>query len=469
MYLETSQLVHLAAALVATTVIFVAAYAAPFRVSVGILLALIPFQPIETSYGSANVLMTYVLAAALILRGRLRHMPTVWPMLAVLFAYLISVTQLPRAMYVSHGVEIVLLVSGFLVYVLAYNMAREAESPRFIVNLLVLMNLASVVYCLLQFTAAPGESLALFGIQELSTNRTRGGGDARLVGPFSEAGITAAYLMSMTLIVIYEALYSRRWRRAWLVGLASLNVAIIIATANRGSFLVLLASVPVFLYLFRAELGFARVVQILIASTALLAAMTAAIVTYTDYGQMPSRLETTTELEDGLPRTRAGVWPVAWESISEKPLLGHGPKLVQEAEQKRRSIHPEQLISPYPHNLYLYLLLTVGVLGTGCMLFFLLHIAWRIYHGARYGVFSTAYEKGWVLIGTLIVATFLVDELKIEFLRTGTVDYAHFVFALFGIFLGWADNARSMERVLRKDVMSRAALRPPLMASRTRL
>ena len=91
------------------------------------------------------------------------------------------------------------------------------------------------------------------------------------------------------------------------------------------------------------------------------------------------------------------------------------------------------------------------------------------------GYFSSEYERGWVLVGTIVIVAFLVDELKIEFLRYTTVDYGHFVFALFGIFLGWSDAARANAqaaamRSKSQDTAS-SVLRdlPPVMAGRSRV
>lgn len=440
MYLESAQLLQLAGALLAGIVIFVAAYAAPLRVSVALLLIIIPFQPVATSYGSANVVMTYVLAGALLMRGRLRYIPMLGAMLAVIFAYLVSMSQVPRSVYVLHGVEIIALTSGFLVFILAYNLVRDGVDGRRIINILAASNVLSLLYCTVQFTVAPGESLELFGIKELSLNENRGEGDARLVGPFGTPGITAAYFMTMTLILLYDAINSDGRRRAVISVIAVLNVAMIIATANRGSFIVLLAGIVGFLYLFRARLGFARIVQISTVATVALVLAGTVVVTYTSFGQMFNRLTKTAETEEGLPATRAVTWPIAWENIKAKPLLGHGPRLIQQHEMRFRKLPDEQLVTRYPHNLYLYLLVTVGVVGLVSMMFFLLTLIWRIYRGAHRGRFESEYERGLVIVGFLVAIAFLVDELKIEFLRSATVDYAHFMFAVFGIFLGFADN-----------------------------
>lgn len=451
MDLDSAQIIQLSGALLAAVVIFVAAYAAPLRISVAILLVLIPFQPIETSYGSANTVMTYVLFGALLIRGRLVYAPILGSMLLVVFGYLLSISQLPRSVYVLHGVEVIALVSAFLVLVLAYNLAREIEDPKFIINLLAVSNFLAVLYCVVQFGVAPGESLELFGSKEFTLNKNRGEGDARLVGPFGTPGITAAYFMTMSLILVHECIYSTAKRRIFLSGLAVANVAMILATANRGSFLVLLGGLLWIVYLFRKRLGAAGVIQIVTVSTVVVIGMASVVATYTDYGQMFDRLEKTTEFEEGVPSTRAFVWPIAWENIEKKPVLGHGPRILQQHELRFRRVPSEQLVSPYPHNLYLYLLVTVGVVGLACMLLFFGRVLYGLAKGAKYGAYSSDYERGLVSIGIIVVVTFLIDEIKIEFLRNGTADYAQFMFALFGLFLGWADRGCAKARTEQID------------------
>jgi O-antigen ligase len=444
MYLEPSQIFQLTVGLIGAILILVAAYAAPMRVSVGILLFMIPFQPIETRLGSVNVLMTYVLFAGLLLRGRLKHLPMLGPMLLLLFAYLVSIGQLHPALYFDHGMHLFFILSGLLVFILAYNVAREVDSPRYFLNVLIAANVLAVIYCLVQFSVGPGERMTFFGMSDLWMHRNRGAGDPRLVGPFGTPGITAAYFMSMTVMLAYEILHSRKNRRIALSVLAAANVAMIMATANRGSFLVLIASMIAFLYLFRRELGVMRAINILVAATVITAGTGALVTTHTEFGNMFDRLENVGEFEGGVPKTRGGVWPRAWEKIPDKLWFGHGPYLAQSSglERSGRNLHPEQLVMSYPHNLYLHLLLTLGIFGTACMLFFLLAITWRIHTGTRTGSFENTYKKGFVSLGVLIMAGFFLDQIKIEFLRQATIDYVHFVLALFGMFLGLADAAR---------------------------
>ena len=209
--------------------------------------------------------------------------------------------------------------------------------------------------------------------------------------------------------------------------------------------MVLIASMLGFLYLFRAELGVLRAIRILVASVIIIAATGVVVAAHTEFGNMFSRLERVGNLEGGIPDTRSRVWPAATEKIPDRLWLGHGPYLMQSRALQRSGpdVHPDQLSMSYPHNLYLHLLLTLGIVGTAAVLYFLLLATWRIYRGNKEGSFASEYERGLLILGTLLALGFFVDQMKIEFLRHTTIDYVHFVFGLFGIFLGIADRGRA--------------------------
>ena len=157
------------------------------------------------------------------------------------------------------------------------------------------------------------------------------------------------------------------------------------------------------------------------------------------------RLEETQFDQSGILDTRSAVWPRAWAAFEEKPLLGHCPNIEQERAFRCGSVHPDHLVLNYPHNLHLHLhlLVTVGVVGTLAFLVFFITALSRVLRARKTGKFAGEYERGLMLVGLIVLVGFLVDQLKIEFLRSGTVDYAHSVFALFGALVGWADDARA--------------------------
>src|SRR5690606_31122602 len=160
----------------------------------------------------------------------------------------------------------------------------------------------------LQLIAGAGEAFKPFGIQEFAFNRNRDPSDPRLVGPFDNPGSTAGYFTLMTLIYLVELMATASARRRLIQGLILANVAGIVATGNRASFLVLLAAFPVLLLTFRAELGSKRFFQYMTGGIAAVLVASALMAALTGFGNMFTRLERVTATEDGLPSTRAGTW-----------------------------------------------------------------------------------------------------------------------------------------------------------------
>jgi len=105
-----------------------------------------------------------------------------------------------------------------------------------------------------------------------------------------------------------------------------------------------------------------------------------------------------------------------------------------------------------PHNLYLFLLYTVGVVGL---------IAYLVFFGAMYGRFwrakryrsDDAFLNGIPRLAIVLLLVFLVDQLKIEFLRFKLNDAQHYLFSLWAMLLAFSDllvtkaNARKSESI----------------------
>jgi hypothetical protein len=54
------------------------------------------------------------------------------------------------------------------------------------------------------------------------------------------------------------------------------------------------------------------------------------------------------------------------------------------------------------------------------------------------------HPKMLVKAGVVVVGAFLVTQITLEFNRTGTLDYAQFILALMGLFVGVADRGASV-------------------------
>jgi O-antigen ligase len=300
----------------------------------------------------------------------------------------------------------------------------------------------------------------------LAFNRNRDPTDPRLIGPFDNPGTTAGYFALATVICLVELMYSKGGRRRLVVTLILTNVACILATANRASFLVLLASCPMLLFAFRTELGPKRFLQYMIGGIASVLIASATLAAFTGFGNMFRRLESVTQTEGGIPMTRAGTWPIAIEKIKRDPWFGEGPYYAGQELAKNTGMMPAQfedlsevvtIFDPYPHSLYLYLLRTVGILGLIAMLWFFAAVMLELRRAIRrpeVDAYSRAILKG----GTIMIGAFLVTQITLEFNRPATMDYAHYVLAVMGLLVGIGDRPPSASGPATEAISARGEL-----------
>ncbi len=283
-----------------------------------------------------------------------------------------------------HIIEMFQFFSCFVVFLLAYNFARLVDTEQSVMNLLVAMNILVAIYCLLQLVAGAGKAFVPFGIDVLAFNSNRDPSDPRLVGPFDNPGTTAGYFTLMSMLCAVELMFVSNGRRKVIQGLILANVAGIVATGNRASFLVLLAAFPTMLFVFRRELGARRFIKYLVGGVAALVIGSATIGAYSGFGNMYRRLTQVTETENGMPMNRAGTWTVALEKIERHPWFGDGPHFFRVEDAFMLRIMDvkfadlsdvESVYDPYPHSLYLFLLRTVGIVGLVAVLSFFAWVA----------------------------------------------------------------------------------------------
>lgn len=428
---------QLAVAALVAIVIFFGAFSASQKVAATVLLLLIPFQPVETRFFSANTLATYGVFIALLLRGSEIRLPMLPQIGVLLLCYLLSMALVHPSTYMQHTVYMVALVSAVLVLWIAYDLTVRHPNKFGAINLLIWMNVLIVVYCSIQLIMGPGTKLVFFNNPDFALMPVRR--DSRLTGPFGAAGIAAEYFVIMIYVVGYQLLSIRGGlQKNALLLLITANMLLLIATGNRGGFLTLIGAGLVFLWLFRMELGPKRVVGVITIGPLLLIIAAAIAIQYTDFGRLFDRL-VATEVEAGIPDTRLEVWPNAVREVRENLFFGHGPRLRFDGGDVGQSVGAHPYIR-YPHNLYLFLALTVGVIGLAGFLLFLI---WPVVRSIRliHSPFAESYYKGIAKLGIVLMTVIFVDQMKVSFMRMTMVDYWHFIFALIGILIGYCDRA----------------------------
>jgi O-antigen ligase len=286
------------------------------------------------------------------------------------------------------------------------------------------------------------ERFSLFGIQEFAIHQNRL--DQRLSGPFASVGLTAEYLALNVLLLAYLLIHERKKsRKTFLYGLMGANIAFLVATGNRGGFISLIAGGLLFLYLFRRELGFFRITSMALAGIIFLFIASVLIVTYTPFDRLYERIANT-KIEGGIPDTRREVWPDTWRMIKEKPILGHGPRLSRHNVDHVNLLTGKRGHVGYPHNLYLFILYTLGVVGLVAYLIFFSAIFFKLRKASGKSR-DNPLLAGIPKLGTLLIFVFLVDQIKVEFLRYHLGDYQHYIFMMFGLFVGFSDRMTKEE------------------------
>jgi O-antigen ligase len=142
--------------------------------------------------------------------------------------------------------------------------------------------------------------------------------------------------------------------------------------------------------------------------------------TFTRTGNLFERLSGTT-MKGLVPENRSIVWPDAWNRIFEHPFLGHGPSY---------SFLSGTHIYYWPHSLYLYVANNVGFFGLGVFLW-LLSTLFRITRPPTDDLRHPDLLQSYMIIARVQLVVFLVDEIKIEYLRNDI--YAAQVWMMFAL------------------------------------
>ncbi|MEO0421326.1 MAG: O-antigen ligase family protein [Pseudomonadota bacterium] len=442
--------IQLAFGLLGALSVFVASYALPERYPIALLVLMLPFQLIASRYGTLNVGMVYLTFAAFLFQGRLREVPYLLPTSLVVLAYLLSVATSIPSTYGQQVIYLFNVFSGFAFFYLLFNHFRRFPDPQFVLKLLIGLDVAVLLFFAVQITLG-FDAVNVFGVSEWSVGRNLED-KGRLLGPFGPAGPNAGFLVLQCLILGYALMrLPGLTTRALLVALLFANVAMLIATGSRGGFLALIFGAAMFLIVFRRTLGAARVITAFAAGAVSVVIAGLIIVTYTPFDTLFTRLAGT-EFQGLVPDSRSG-WFEVIERIPDALTFGHGPRIVLEYMTPR---FLREVYIGYPHNLYLFLLYSLGLVG------FIAWMAWFATAGLHW-LRASRWERAQDMasefprLGVVVLLTFLFDSMKIEFLRFQVVDYQHYVFTLLAIFSAF--SVHSLQRY-RQPVTTRLAARP---------
>jgi len=461
MNLNEGALIQLVIALSGALLIFLVSGMGGARRLFHLLVLFTPFEPLTSRYGSLNVGLVYIVGLSVflnrsILKQRIVAFRPVWFGIGLLaFVYCLALAYNPKPVLTYKLAYLFGLGSNVVMFYLATVFIRTEEDLHGLIKMVIICNGLVLIYCALQVVAGFTQFIP-FGIQEFAFTANRsgmGGEDRRLIGPFMGAGIMAEYMVLMIYFLVYYYITTKRFGR-WLPVLVFMNLCVLIATGNRGGFLVLVCGYFVFAFVFRNLIDFRKILMVGIAGLLLLSVSSFVMVRYTDFDVLYDRL-LGTKVDEGVPDTRRH-WPEyieeAWE---ESPFLGMGVRLLLPADviDDNGRVKPgtnTKMVRGYPHSLYIYIFYTLGVAGLLAYGVFALLLVKALAAGSA-GPVRNDFMGGFPKLGVFLFVIFAIDQIKIEFVRHLYVDYQNFIVVLMALFLVGV-HIRNTDRVRKGEV-----------------
>jgi O-antigen ligase len=422
---------------------------------------LLPF-PKATSYGNTNVAFILVIFLVWLFRVTTKRAPAPHrspfdlPVIGLVMAYCLSFYNVEPPSHFPMAWAIFLnILTYFLVFYMTMHLIRTQADVR---RILTAQSVSCLLVCLFavyeQFH--PGSALVPGWIDFQQTRSTQGQG-VRIGSTFLDFELFGEFCaLNLFIQMFLFTRASSRTRKYLLVGLMLLTFYCLLATVTRGAIVSLLAGLLYLAWLSRRRLNFVKLVTAVSLVVGVLYIGDFLVSNYTTSKSVLDRLFGS-RLERGfIPESRAPAWAQSLEAISEHPLIGHGPYY---------SIEKGLGLEFWPHNVYLYYLHTVGAVG----LAFFLWILWGLWRRSKpraLSLGSGSYVEGATLLSRVVLFVFLLDQLKIDYLRNAR--YSFFVWCLLGIIVAISGIAQR-EAEARAMAAERVSPLEPQAAPQPRL
>lgn len=418
----------------------------------------LPF-PKNTTYGGTSLAFVLLIFIIWLMRISLRLEHTAGrsvldlPVVALICAYLLSFSQIAVAEQLRIGLfNFFSALTTISVCYLVIHLTQTEKQLRQMVLVVLIMAV------LIHFTAVfellfPGRALIPGWIELTYRSREdyiRRGLEVvniRVGGAIGDYELLAEFCAMMMIFIWFVLMQTRGWwKRSLLVGMLVLDVFVLFATVTRGAIVSLILAATYLTWKTRQRIRFHTFVIALagiLTSTWLILEF---VIKETRSGNVLERLAKT-EFQGVVPETRVGAWEGAWHRILERPILGHGPYYA----------FKEGVTTIYwPHNNYLFYWHLLGIIGLGAFLWILWRL-WKATAGHAPNLGHPSYSRGLLLALRAMLVLFLIDQIKIDYLRNGT--YAYWIWLFFGLIV-------ATSRIAAKEAALAAPLTLPTAARR---
>jgi O-antigen ligase len=419
-----------------------------FASGVAMLVLVLPY-PKGTTFGSTNLAFVVLLGIIYLLRVSQRELPPARrtpidaPVLALIGAYVISfynVVQFGPAR--ENALQFVATVILFYLVVNAIRTERDLQRLHMVQAVATL----SILMLALYEAGHPGASIVPgwidLGASEKAEAFSRS--NVRIGSIFMDYELLADFCGLNLLFFAFQFARARGpYARVFHGGMLGLSLFVLFMTVTRGPIVSISVALAYLLWLTRRHV---RVVPLTIGAAAIVTAVVGMnwyVSHFTSSGDLFGRFGHT-ELHGLMPDSRAETWTEAWQRWMMHPFIGWGPYYS----------HEHGLVQWFwPHNLYLYVANITGILGLSAFLWLLFRL-WKLTRPPVDSFTAPRYVDSYLLLARVQLTFFLVDQVKIEYLRN--LVYQYQVWLLFAFWV-------SASMLARRE--SPAAPREPLAAA----
>ena len=383
----------------------------------GVLMFALPF-PRGTVFGSTNLAFILLLTVIWLLRFTQREAPgpsrTPFdaPIAGLLIAYVLSfynVIDYEHAFPLAN-----LFIACVLMFYLIVMNVRTGEELRRFHLFQTAATFVIYLFCLWEILM-PGHTLIAgwIDLRNTSADLSVAQGTYRIGGPWTDFELLSEFAALNTSFFLFQLFQARSMlHRVIFGGMLLFSMVVQFATVTRGGMIALVIGIAYLMWLTRRRLNIVPLTIVAGLLAVVIGVMTTVLHKFTSTGDLFSRLEGT-KFINGMPDTRAEVWPQAWGRMLEHPLIGHGPQY---------DITHGLVLWYWPHDLPLFIGNCFGFFGLA-MFVWLMVTFWRNGSPRTDRLDDPNYAEAFLLCARVQLFTFFVDEIKIEYLRNQTYQF----------------------------------------------
>jgi hypothetical protein len=390
------------------------------------LLVMYPF-PFAMSWGSSNEIFVVIIAVVVLIRVatgvyKVNLDPGIRvPLILIVGSYILSFRNVPPDLTKMAIVNTVNFFSAATLMVLIINFVDDEEKLRKTIDFLMLSVALFITFTIFEMLFPGRVLIPNWLYTEHGAKLVMKG--IRMGGPFHDYELTAEFLTLNAFIIFLMFVRSRRMLTRALFGMLLLvDLFMMFTTITRGAFFSLFIGIVYLMFLSRKELNIVRVTYIVGSLALILVVMEGVVARYTTSGSLFERVIATTFEKGIVPSNRVGTWFPAIERGMENPLFGHGAGWDFRAGLTKGF---------WPHSLYLFYFNVVGLFGLGAFIFFIYRIIKSTLVGVKASLVTSPFPEALMKILHVIIIIFLIDQIKIEYVRNNT--YTYYVWILFGL------------------------------------